>query len=88
MDINGIVKSIKKTHRIVTVEEGFPQSGVGAEIAAVCMETEAFNYLDCPLERITSAEVPLPYSIPLENASRPMPPNIVNAVLRVCYRKK
>jgi pyruvate dehydrogenase E1 component beta subunit len=88
MDRDGIVASIKKTHRILTVEEGWPQSGVGAEIAALCMETDAYNYLDAPLERVASAEVPLPYSLPLENASRPMPHNIVNAALRVCYRNK
>jgi len=87
LDVNGIVKSIKKTHRVVTIEEGWPQHGIGSEIAATLMETDGFFYLDHPLERISSAEVPLPYSLSLENASRPLPHNVVNAALRVCHKK-
>jgi pyruvate dehydrogenase E1 component beta subunit len=67
MDRDAIVKSVIKTNRLVTVEDGFPQSGIGAEIAAVIHETEAFNYLDAPIERVTSIDVPMPYAKKLED---------------------
>jgi pyruvate dehydrogenase E1 component beta subunit len=66
LDRNTIIKSVKKTNRIVSVEEGWPQCGIGAEIAASIMETEAFDHLDAPLERITGADIPMPYSISIE----------------------
>jgi pyruvate dehydrogenase E1 component beta subunit len=62
LDRNAIIKSVKKTNRIVSVEEGWPQCGIGAEIAACLMETEAFDYLDAPMESIAGADVPMPYS--------------------------
>ena len=55
----------------MTVEEGFPQHGVGAEIVSVVNETEAFDFLDAPIERITSADVPAPYAFDLEFAFMP-----------------
>lgn len=88
LDRNAIIKSVKKTNRIVSVEEGWPQCGIGAEIAASIMETDAFDYLDAPLERITGADIPMPYSITIERLSVPQVDNIVNGVLRACYRKK
>lgn len=66
LDRPAIIQSIKKTNRLVTVEEGWPQHGIGAEIAALVMESEAFDYLDAPMERITGADVPMPYSISIE----------------------
>lgn len=66
LDRNAIIKSVKKTNRIVSVEEGWPQCGIGAEIAASIMETDAFDYLDAPLERITGADIPMPYSVSIE----------------------
>lgn len=63
LDRELIVESVKKTHRIVTVEEGWPQHGVGAEIGALIMESSAFDYLDAPLERITGFDVPTPYAV-------------------------
>lgn len=57
-----IIESIKKTNRVVSVEEGWPQHGIGSEIAATIMESEAFDYLDAPMERLCGAEVPMPYS--------------------------
>jgi len=68
---------------LVTVEEGYPQSGVGAEICALMMESSAFDYLDAPVERITGMDVPLPYSFNLEKRALPQVKNIVNAVKRV-----
>ena len=71
LDRPTIIESLKKTNRIVTVEEGWPQHGVGAEIAGLIMESEAFDYLDAPLERVTGADVPLPYSISIEQMAHP-----------------
>ena len=61
-----IIKSVMKTNRIVNVEEGWPQHGIGAEIAGLIMESEAFDYLDAPLERVCGADVPMPYSVSIE----------------------
>ena len=69
-----------KTSRLVTVEDGFPQSGVGAEIAAIIHETHAFNYLDAPIERVSAVNVPMPYAKKLEDAVVPGPPTIIKAV--------
>jgi len=87
LDVETIINSVKKTSRLVTVEEGFPQCGVGAEIIALVNEY-AFDYLDAPPERIASADVPMPYSKSIEELAIPSAPNVVNAVRRVCYRKK
>ena len=87
LDRGTIVKSIMKTNRVVTVEEGWPQSGIGAEIGAVVYESEAFDYLDAPLERVTGADVPMPYAENLETLALPQKSNIISAVQRVCYRK-
>ncbi|KAI1004716.1 Pyruvate dehydrogenase E1 component subunit beta [Podosphaera aphanis] len=70
LDIEAIVKSVKKTHRLLAVESGFPAFGVGAEILALTMEY-AFDYLDAPAQRITGAEVPTPYAQGLEDLSFP-----------------
>jgi pyruvate dehydrogenase E1 component beta subunit len=83
LDRKTIVESIKKTNHLVSVEEGLPQSGVGSEILAAVFESEAFDYLDAPAERITGYDIPLPYAINLENMSLPSVQNIVNAVKRV-----
>ena len=77
---------MKKTNRIVNVEEGWPQHGVGAEIAACMMETEAFDYLDAPMERIAGVDVPMPYSACIERLAVPQVEDIVKAVLQACYR--
>ena len=87
LDRDTIIASVKKTHRVVTVEEGWPQSGVGSEIAALIMESDAFDYLDAPVERITGADVPMPYAIPLEKLALPQQEDIVAAVKRAVYRK-
>jgi len=87
LDVETIIKSVKKTHRVVTVEEGFPQSGIGAEIIAAINE-HAFDYLDAPIERITGADVPMPYAKTLEDLCIPRANNVINAARRVCYRKK
>lgn len=79
LDIDTITESVKKTSKIVTVEGGFPSFGLGSEICARLMET-CFDYLDAPVERVTSADVPTPYSKPLEDAWGPSIDIIVQAV--------
>jgi pyruvate dehydrogenase E1 component beta subunit len=76
LDRSAIAESIKKTGRLMTVEEGWPSCGVGSEIVAICME-EAFDYLDCPPERIAGAEIPMPYAINLERQALPGTTDIV-----------
>src|ERR1041385_9185146 len=85
MDTQTIVESIKKTGRIVTVEEGWPQSGVGAEIAARVME-HAFDYLDAPIPRVSGKDVPMPYAANLEKLALPTVADVVQAAKAVCYR--
>jgi pyruvate dehydrogenase E1 component beta subunit len=85
MDIETIVESVKKTGRLVTVEEGWRQSGVGAEIAARVME-EAFDYLDAPVTRVTGKDVPMPYAANLEKLALPSVAEVVEAAKAVCYR--
>jgi pyruvate dehydrogenase E1 component beta subunit len=88
LDRNTIIQSVKKTNRIVNVEEGWSQHGVGSEICALMMESEAFDYLDAPLERITGADVPMPYSISIEKLAVPHVDNIVKGVLKACQGMK
>ncbi|HEY3910593.1 MAG TPA: pyruvate dehydrogenase complex E1 component subunit beta [Stellaceae bacterium] len=84
-DLDTIVASVKKTNRIVAVEEGWPFAGIGAEIAAVVME-EAFDWLDAPLRRVTGKDVPLPYAANLEHLAVPQVEDIVAAAREVTYR--
>ncbi len=85
MDTETIIESVKKTGRLVTVEEGWKQSGVGAEIAARVME-EAFDYLDAPVARVTGKDVPMPYAANLEKLALPSVAEVVEAAKAVCYR--
>jgi pyruvate dehydrogenase E1 component beta subunit len=85
LDSATIVESVRKTNRIVAVEESWPYAGIGSEIAARMME-EAFDYLDAPVVRVHGADVPLPYAANLEKLALPQPENIVEAAKTVCYR--
>jgi pyruvate dehydrogenase E1 component beta subunit len=85
MDTETVVESVKKTSRLVTVEEGWRQSGVGAEIAARMME-EAFDYLDAPVARVAGKDVPMPYAANLEKLALPSVAEVVEAAKAVCYR--
>ena len=85
MDTETIIESVKKTGRVVTVEEGWAQSGVGAEIAARVME-QAFDYLDAPVARVSGKEVPMPYAANLEKLALPSAAEVVEAAKSVCYR--
>lgn len=86
LDRETIFNSIKKTGRCVTLEQGFPQHGVGAEIAALIMETDTFNYLDAPMERVCGADIPTPYATELENACFPQVDDVIAAIERTTYR--
>ena len=85
MDIDSIIASVQKTGRAVTVEEGWKQSGVGAEIAAQIMEL-AFDYLDAPVLRVTGKDVPMPYAANLEKLALPSVAEVIEAAKAVCYR--
>ncbi|KAL6011718.1 hypothetical protein ACLOJK_002182 [Asimina triloba] len=85
LDRAAINASVRKTNRLVTVEEGFPQHGVGAEICTSVIE-ESFEYLDAPVERIAGADVPMPYAANLERMAVPQVDDIVRAAKRCCYR--
>ncbi|MCO4054683.1 MAG: pyruvate dehydrogenase complex E1 component subunit beta [Bosea sp.] len=85
MDIDTVVESVMKTGRCVAVEEGFPQSGVTAEIAMRVME-RAFDYLDAPVVRVTGKDVPMPYAANLEKLALPNVGEVIAAVKAVCYR--
>jgi pyruvate dehydrogenase E1 component beta subunit len=85
MDTETVVRSIEKTGRCVVVEEGWAQSGVGAEIAARLME-HAFDYLDAPVARVSGKPVPMPYAANLEKLALPSAAEVVAAAKAVCYR--
>jgi pyruvate dehydrogenase E1 component beta subunit len=85
LDVEAIVESVKKTNRIVSVEEGWPRFGMGAEVAAIMME-EAFDWLDAPVHRVTGKDVPMPYAANLERLALPQVDDVVAAAKAVCYR--
>ena len=85
MDTETIVASVKKTGRAVTVEEGWQQNGVGAEITARIMQY-AFDYLDAPVARVSGKDVPMPYAANLEKLALPTVAEVVEAAKAVCYR--
>lgn len=83
MDVPLIIESVKKTNHLVTVEAGFPAFGVGSEICAQIMESEGFDYLDAPVERVTGCEVPTPYAKELEDFAFPDVDVVCRAVKKV-----
>ncbi len=84
-DIETVVASVKKTNRIVSVEEGWPFAGIGSEIAALVME-QAFDYLDAPVKRVAGVDVPMPYAANLEKLALPNADHVVEAAKSVLYR--
>ena len=85
LDSDTVIESVKKTGRLVTVEEGWPQGGIGAELSARVME-EAFDYLDAPVTRVTGKDVPMPYAANLEKLALPNVDEVIAAVNAVTYR--
>jgi len=84
LDTDTVVQSVMKTNRLVTVEEGWGQSGIGAEVAARVTD-QAFDYLDAPVLRVHQEDVPLPYAENLEALSLLTPEKVISAVKKVCY---
>jgi pyruvate dehydrogenase E1 component beta subunit len=80
LDLDTILASVRKTSRCVIVEEGWPHGGVGANLAALIQE-QAFDYLDAPIQRVTGADVPMPYAKRLEQSAIPHPEHVVSAAL-------
>jgi pyruvate dehydrogenase E1 component beta subunit len=85
LDVATIVESVRKTNRLVSVEEGWPQFGLGSELAATMME-HAFDYLDAPVRRVSGKDVPMPYAANLERLALPQVDDVVGAAKAVCYR--
>ena len=84
LDIDTIIQSVKKTNRVVVVEEGWRFCGVGSEINDQICNT-CFDYLDAPVARVTSTDNPMPYARNLEKATLPSPEKVIEAVKSVCY---
>ncbi|MBI1212247.1 MAG: pyruvate dehydrogenase complex E1 component subunit beta [Alphaproteobacteria bacterium] len=85
LDIATVVESVKKTNRVVVVEEGWPVCGISSEVATQVME-QAFDYLDAPVARVTGKDVPMPYAANLEKLALPSLDEVVAAAKAVCYR--
>ncbi|HET6160861.1 MAG TPA: pyruvate dehydrogenase complex E1 component subunit beta [Dongiaceae bacterium] len=85
LDTQTIVDSVKRTNRLVSVEEGWPFAGIGSEIAAVAME-QMFDWLDAPVVRVHGADVPMPYAANLEKLALPQTEHIIEAAKRVTYK--
>jgi pyruvate dehydrogenase E1 component beta subunit len=83
LDMDTVLKSVAKTHHLVTVEQGWPQSGIGSEICARVMESEVFFSLDAPAVRVTGADVPMPYTKSLEIAALPQPNDVMRVVKKI-----
>lgn len=87
LDKQAIIDSVRKTHRLISVEEGWPVAGMGSEIAAIAME-ELFDELDAPVVRVTGKDVPLPYAANLEKLALPTVDDIVDAARSICQPTK
>ncbi|OUS15601.1 pyruvate dehydrogenase complex E1 component subunit beta [Rhodospirillales bacterium 47_12_T64] len=85
LDTETILTSVRKTNRLVTVEEGWAFAGIGSEISAIVME-QAFDYLDAPVKRVAGVDVPLPYAANLEQLALPQSSHIITSAKEVCYR--
>jgi len=88
LDRDSIINSVKKTNHLVSVEFGWPQCGIGAEVLSTVMESDAFDYLDAPAVRVTGADIPMPYATQLENACMPTAQDIVHTVKNILKVKQ
>tara|TARA_Y100000590_G_scaffold94753_1_gene107385 strand:- start:1201 stop:2541 length:1341 start_codon:yes stop_codon:yes gene_type:complete len=84
LDKDTIIQSVKKTNRLLTVEESWPFASVGSEIVSI-VQKDAFDYLDAPISKINSADVPMPYSSVLEKKYLPQVDDIIKAIEEICY---
>ena len=85
LDTATVVESVKKTNRLVTVEQGWPICSIGSEVCSQVVE-KAFDYLDAPPTKVTGKDVPMPYAANLEKLAIPHVEDVVAAVKAVCYR--
>jgi pyruvate dehydrogenase E1 component beta subunit len=85
LDTETILNSVRKTNRLVTIEEGWPFSGIGSEISALVCE-QAFDYLDAQPIRVCAEDVPLPYAANLEKLALPNVEKLIKAVKTICYK--
>ena len=85
LDGAAVLSSLKRTNRVVVVEEGWPVCSISSEIAAICME-KGFDDLDAPVLRVTNEDVPMPYAANLEKVMLVNAAKVIEAVKRVCYR--
>lgn len=86
IDLETILQSVKKTNRVVVVEEGWSYAGIASEVCALIVEN-AFDYLDSPIVRVCGKDVPMPYASNLEKMTLPSVVEVVEAVKKVCYKK-
>ncbi len=84
LDMDTVLESVKKTNRLVTVEEGWPVGSIGATVCAQ-VTADAFDYLDAPPMQVTGADVPMPYAANLERLALPSAPQVIEAAKTVCY---
>jgi pyruvate dehydrogenase E1 component beta subunit len=84
LDVDAILETVRKTNRVVYLEEGWPYAGVGAQIVSIIQE-EAFDHLDAPVLRVTQADVPMPYAKNLEKVAKPDASRVVEACKKVLY---
>jgi pyruvate dehydrogenase E1 component beta subunit len=87
LDKQTIIDSVRKTHRLVSVEEGWPFAGIGSEMCAIAME-DCFDDLDGPVQRVHGKDVPMPYAVNLEKLALPQVEDIADAARRACYRNQ
>jgi pyruvate dehydrogenase E1 component beta subunit len=85
LDMDAILKTVKKTNRVVYLEEGWPYAGTGAQIVSMIQE-EAFDHLDAPILRVTQADIPMPYAKNLEILAKPSADRVIEACNKVLYR--
>ncbi|MGD2045742.1 MAG: pyruvate dehydrogenase complex E1 component subunit beta [Gemmatimonadota bacterium] len=85
LDMDAILETVRKTNRVVYVEEGWPYAGTGAQIASM-IQDEGFDYLDAPVKRVTQADIPMPYAKNLEALAKPNADRVVEACNQVLYR--
>ena len=83
LDLETIINSVKKTNRLITCEEGFGYSGIGAEISSLIQEN-AFDWLDAPVLRVHGKDVPMPYAENLEKLALPQTSDIINKAKQIC----
>ncbi|PSN54794.1 Pyruvate dehydrogenase E1 component subunit beta [Blattella germanica] len=87
MDYEAVFKSVQKTNHLITVEQGWPQNCIGSDIIRAINEDKTFFFLDAPVICLTGVDVPMPYSLPLEDNATPQPKHVIEAVNKILNKK-